>query len=491
MRVFNNEDWVHYLWSREGRDISEKDLKDFIYQYKDTTITDFLFNVNGTVSSSPSKILETWIEKYNAKEENGIPVDYTNTYAALAYDLRVRKGLDMYAIWIETCKEIGINPWLSIRMNDVHINIEQTEIRKSSQVEKYGEYWISAHRKIRGWFGKALDYTKQFTRERILSYIVEQVEQYDVYGVELDFTREPFCFPCGKEEEGQKIIFDVVKEVRCILDEIGNKRGKRIALSILGQANPISALKTGFDISSIARAGLIDLYVASPRWETVNTDIPIELWKQLLPSNVLLGCSQGLLVRSCRQEEAKHGDVATDMGQAAANVGRGCDIVYLYNHFDTSTVDLSVFSHENDTRVAKNFRYIIENIGKVEEYESWERRLPITYDDFIAFSEPIAIKLPTTSIFETYRIPCGRIETEREIYIHIVLKEEINPENMTLYVNTKKAEYRNDNEKIIWADGKVYTFAITLKTDKVLGLELESDVPVTVCYVDALIPACK
>ncbi|MBO5927712.1 MAG: hypothetical protein J6Q32_02545 [Clostridia bacterium] len=491
MRVFNNEDWTHYLWSRENQKISDKDLKNFIYQYKDTTVTDFVFNVNGTVSSSPSKILETWVDKYNAREENGVSVDYTKTYASLAYDLFVRQGLNMYTIWIETCKEIGINPWLSIRMNDVHFNISETELRKSVQVEKYAEHWISAHRKAKGWFCKALDYSKQFTRERMLAYITEQVKQYDVFGVELDFTREPFCFPCGKEEDGQKIIFDFVKEVRRILDEVGSQRGRRIALSILGQANPISALKTGFDIAEIAQAGLIDLYVASPRWETVNTDIPIEIWKKLLPKKVAFGCSQGLLVRGSRQEEPKIGDVAIDMGQAAANVSRGCDIIYLFNHFDTLEDGLQAFTHENHFRRLDNIRYIYKNIGKINESESWERRIPVTYDDFVAFSEPVATKLPITCTLEAFRLPCGRMETEREIYIHVVLKEETNPENIRVYVNTKKAEYQSDNEKIVWANGKVYTFAISLKTDKILGVEIESDLPITISYVDALIPASK
>ena len=71
------------------------------------------------------------------------------------------------------------------------------------------------------------------------------------------------------------------------------------------------------------------------------------------------------------------------------------------------------------------------------------------------------------------------------------LKEETNPENIRVYVNTKKAEYQSDNEKIVWANGKVYTFAISLKTDKILGVEIESDLPITICYVDALIPASK
>ena len=116
------------------------------------------------MSTSPSKILETWIDKYNAKEENGIPVDYKATRAARVYDLYVRQGLDMYAIWSETCKEIGINPWLSIRMNDVHFNMEQTVLVKSSQVEKYSKEWISAHRTPMAYFDKKTEYTMEIQK---------------------------------------------------------------------------------------------------------------------------------------------------------------------------------------------------------------------------------------------------------------------------------------------------------------------------------------
>ena len=492
MRVFINEDWCHFIWTRENQEIGEKNLKDFIYQYKNTSITDFLFNVNGTVSTSPSKVLDTFIDKYLRKEEHGIAVDYTNTLAKRAYDIYVNKNLDMYSIWIETCKEIGINPWLSIRMNDIHLNMKDAEVRKSIMVEDFKNEWTSAHREVLGYFDKCLDYSKERVRNMMFNYIVEQANMYDVYGIELDFTREPFCFPCGKEEEGEEIIIDFVRKVRLALDEIGKKRNTKIRLSILGQANPISALKSGFDISTIAKEGLIDLYVASPRWETVNTDIPIEIWKNLLPENVMFGCSQGLIMRPSRYGVQMICDLAMDLGQAVANAHRGSDIIYLYNHFDVRENIIDCFSHENDIRQDKNLRFIYENIGKIENYESWERRIPVSYDDFVAVSEAISFKLPISTKVAQFRIPCGKILNEQKIYINVVLKEHVNPENINVYVNTKKAKFRADiQEKIVWTEGFNYTFEVSVKTNKTLGVEVVNQNPTTIYYIDALIPKTK
>ena len=491
MRVFLNEDWLHYIWTRQEVDVTEKDLKDFIIQYKNTTITDFLFNVNGTVSTSPSDILETWTDKYLAKEENGVKVDYTNTWAKRAYDIYNVKGIDMYAVFIKTCKEVGINPWLSIRMNDAHCNMKPTDIRKSSLVEKNSDKWISAHRKAVGYFDRCFDYSFPEVRKTMLSYIKEQLTRYDVYGIELDFTREPFCFACGKEDDGIPVMTAFVADVKKTVDEIGAARGKHIYLSILGQANPVSALKTGFDFPAMARKGLIDLYVASPRWHTINTDIPIELWKDLLGDKVGFGCSQGLLF-SNSYELMKMVDVAMDMGQTAANVCRGCDIVYLYNHFDNIEDGLDDLFHKDAFRTEKNIRYIYENIGKVEEYEKWERRIPVTHDDFCALNEKIALRLPVTTKFEQFRLPTGKIDKETKVFVHLVLKEKIDGASISLYANGRKAEFcENAKDEIIWVDGNVYTFCVTVKTKKIVGIETLFDEVVNVCYLDVVIPPAR
>lgn len=137
--LYYNEDWMHFLWTRHnaGIDITEEYLKEYIYSFKGTQVTDFLMNVNGTVSTAASRVLETFADKYLATEENGIPVDYKDTFAREAYDLIYEKKLDMFQIWIDAAREIGINPWLSFRTNDCHSNmLAKVSLRKSRM-------WIS------------------------------------------------------------------------------------------------------------------------------------------------------------------------------------------------------------------------------------------------------------------------------------------------------------------------------------------------------------
>jgi hypothetical protein len=50
MRVFLSDDWMHYLWSRQNQEIDKEKLQNFIRQFKNTTITDFCFNVDALIS---------------------------------------------------------------------------------------------------------------------------------------------------------------------------------------------------------------------------------------------------------------------------------------------------------------------------------------------------------------------------------------------------------------------------------------------------------
>lgn len=492
MRVFFNEDNTHFLHTRKNVEITEPLLREFIYQYKDTTVTDFVMCLNGAVSTAPSAVLETLSEKFLATEENGLPVDYKDTCARAAH-LLAQKGIDMYAVWIEACREVGITPWISFRMNDAHGAMLPTSICKAMHTEKHPEQWIAGQRTPYEYFDKNVNYLLPEVRERMLAYIKEQVERYDVDGVELDFSREPYCFPIGREEEGKKIILSFVKEVRSLLNEIGKERKKQIKICILGQANPIFAMNTGFDFSAIAEEGCMDFFVASPRWETVNTDIPIELWKKLLPKNVALGISQGLLLGASRSRRRMI-DTATDLGLAAASAHRGCDFLYLYNHFDTVESGLNIFEHATDVRKAGNIRYIYETIGHVENAEQWERRIPITYDDFAPLTERVSTRFPATSALHQMRIPVGRIEAEREILIHFVISEEVDPEDLAVFVNGNRARFCTEcKDSIVWAEGHTYTFAVMLKTDLLLGIELQTEslARITLAYADALIPPAQ
>ena len=107
------------------------------------------------------------------------------------------------------------------------------------------------YREVSNYFDIALNYLLDEVRENWLKYIEEQLSLYDVYGLELDFNREPYCFPAGKKEEGRRVMLDFIRNVREITNRIGRERGKEIKLAILCPADPICAYNDGFDIAGL------------------------------------------------------------------------------------------------------------------------------------------------------------------------------------------------------------------------------------------------
>ncbi len=133
---------MHFIESRHRLGISpdREEIQKFLLQYKGSQVTDFIFNLNASLSYTPSKILQTCFDKYLQKEENGVPVDYTASYLETAYRIQIVQGIDLYGEWIPLCREIGIRPWLSFRLNDCHDNLQPAGLRSS-------DYFHEAQRK--------------------------------------------------------------------------------------------------------------------------------------------------------------------------------------------------------------------------------------------------------------------------------------------------------------------------------------------------------
>ncbi len=494
MRVFFNEDWTHFWYTRyeSGEPVNEETLKTFIRQYEGTGITDFALNVNGAISSSESKVLETWSDKYEKKEENGVPVDYTNTHAKLHYEVFRKKKLDAYRIWIEQLKETGIRPWLSFRMNDCHNDLEKAHVVKAAYKEQHPEQWICKNRPAIGYFDRCLNYLLPEVRERMLTYIEEQLSRYDVDGIELDFTREPFCFPAGGQEEGRLVMTEFAGQVRKLVDSCAAARAKKIEIALLCQANPISAYNNGFDVATIAAKGYVDVVIASPRWATINLDIPIAIWKSMLGNKVQVGCMQQLLVSGypfSKINLASTIDMA--FGQAAAFAGRGADVIYLYNMFDSLAKIEESFEHPTSIRNPENTRKILEIIGDQDRVLRQTRRCPLTYDDFVNLFEVCAVRLPVKvgpGEGASFRVVTGPILPEQKAYLLMEMKEPIDPETVTVYVNSRKAFYVSESK----ADRQIvkendYAFVFTPHAGTEVIVELLSETGCQIEYAEVLI----
>ncbi len=112
--------------------------------------------------------------------------------------------------------------------------------------------------------------------------VVETLERYDIDGLELDFMREPYLFSAGKEAEGAPILTAWIREIRKLVAAAAAKRGHPIRLGVRVPSQPETAFGMGLDAITWAKAGLIDLLVVTPRWATLEYDMPLQQWRQLL-----------------------------------------------------------------------------------------------------------------------------------------------------------------------------------------------------------------
>lgn len=493
--LFFNEDWITFfiICHDQNKEITRETLRNYVYAFKGTQVTDFVMNLNGTVSTAESKVLETFVEKYLATEEQGIPVDFKDTFACNIYKLMREENVDIYREWIDVAKEIGVRPWISIRTNDCHGNMEgKPDVRKSSYVEANPQFHVAAHRERIGYFDKCMDYGHPEVRQRTLDYIDEMLDRYDVYGIELDVMREFLFFQYGSEYAGMAIWNHFMEDFFAIVNKYEKKYGHPIKRSLILPPQPTLLIERGIDLFGFIDK--IDFVTIISRWETTDTDMPIELWKQLLRgTNVQLGCGQQMLYRSNMRYQPVVTSVKMAMGQAAADLGRGGDFVYLYNFmpWDGYKGPAAEWLHDEAINLTKNHPRIFNAIGEMDTLMKQERSHVVTFCDVARFDNAMFPVLPMQ--FDGYggyrplRIPVGRVPQGARVrlLLGISAQNPLNPESIHVFVNSGPCSFVEKmrlDEKIYKND--VYVFNVTVSLDGVAGAEVKIDSPCMLEHVE-------
>ncbi len=314
------------------------------------------FNPTSQRTAYASKVRESFWDK-NEKVDNLLVKNTRLLY---------QKGIDPYQVWIARCREKGISPWLSMRMNDLHNTDDPNAYTHSSFWREHPEY-----RRVPGsqrpYGDQALDYAIKEVRDYQMAAVRELLERYDPDGLELDWMRSPYHFKPGHERQGIQVSLEFIRQIRKLADEWALRRGHPIKLAARVPAVPEAARGLGLDGIAWARAGLLDILVPTPFWETADFDIPMERWRELLgpqAGKVILAAGMEGNIRGCpRPSVAIVNGPETMRGFAAAMLDRGADQIYLFNHFSTpSSQGRGAIFHEAgrlETVVDKPRRHIV------------------------------------------------------------------------------------------------------------------------------------
>lgn len=404
-----NEDPNHYLMSRRHNDLTAEELMEWVDQYADTQVNELILNVNAMRAGYDSGVWESFWEGYDPEGGSDQPF-----FAAVAPEARERQrqwvhrgwqlhrdGLDRYAIWIDRCRERGISPWVTMRMNDVH-SVDNEGDPMHSTFWQQNPQFRRAPYKFDDWVDKAFDYGRKEVRDYHFRLIEEAAERYDFDGLELDWMRFGFHFRPGFEEEGIAILTEFTADVRKLLDSWEAKRGHRIKLSARVPSRPQTARGLGMDAVEWARRGLIDMLVITPFWATIETDMPVELWKQLLHgTDVELAAGLEVLVRAYPESALRQmNTLETVRGAASSLLSRGADRIYLFNYMDSDTAMADL----------ENYPALLREAGSLETMSGKTRRHIVTYSDTWAPGEASGALLPAAcgpGRYRSFRLHAG------------------------------------------------------------------------------------
>lgn len=142
--------------------------------------------------------------------------------------------------------------------------------------------------------------------------------------------------------------------------------------------------------------------VITPFWATIETDMPVEIWKQLLDgTDVMLVAGLEFLIRAFSDSKLfQTNSLETVRGAAISYLARGVDRIYLFNYMDSETTI-------DDTA---NYWNIFNEVGNLETLKDRSRRHVLTYPDTWAPGEARAIRLPEKCIpgqYSDFRIHIG------------------------------------------------------------------------------------
>ena len=281
--TFVNEDAWHYFTAapdvkrglgdednppmRPEFTLTKKGLENYIDEIARGHVTHFLMNLNSQRANFPSKTFEPLWKSLDEPER--YHPDYIRAMKAL-----YESGVDPYKVWIDRCRIKGIQPWISIRMNDLHRVDEPKSPNISTFWHEHPEYRLRPE----GW-NSGLDYTLEPVRKRMLDFITEVLDRYDPDGLELDLIRFPFYLPKGREKECAPIFTAYMREIRKVVNAAAAKRGHTITLSVRLLPKPSESRNLGMEADVWAKEGIVDVIVTCNHWASIDFDIPLAEWR--------------------------------------------------------------------------------------------------------------------------------------------------------------------------------------------------------------------
>ena len=332
-----NEDNDHFFKLDSSR-MTRKGLVEYVDSIAQGHVTHFFMCVSGQRASFDSKTVEPIWEGIGEPCGDGQPAGARRDHGqsglwAVNAKRLFDAGIDPYEVWTARCRERGVSPWVSMRMNDVHFVTAVTNFFRNTRFARQRrDLWRVPDGS--GWFDGALDYAHREVREYALAHLREIAARWDVDGVELDWMRCGLALRPNHERDDARLITDFMRRARAAVSEVGRRRGRPVKLSVRVPRTPSLSRNLGFDAVAWAREGLVDLVVATSLYK-VDRDIDVRGWTDALavanPAVAFLPCIDMVADFAAAEVSGRFMNAARYRYVADRFYAAGAKGIYLFN----------------------------------------------------------------------------------------------------------------------------------------------------------------
>ena len=274
-----NEDNDHYFLLSSNL-MNRAALERYVDGIAQGHVTHFFMCVNGQRTSYASKTWEPIWEGLEdpARKDSATRPDGTHDRWAVHAKMLFDAGIDPYEVWTRRCREKGVSPWISMRMNDTHFATVSNYFRSARFVRNRRDLWRRPDGDPSKWGTAGLDYAQHEAWDYAMRQFREILERWDSDGVELDWMRGyAQNLRPRHEREDAHFITDFMRVARIEADKAAKRRGHPVKLAVRVPRSWWTSHSLGLNVIEWAKEGLVDV-VISVAGVCTDTNMPIAQW---------------------------------------------------------------------------------------------------------------------------------------------------------------------------------------------------------------------
>tara|TARA_Y100000588_G_scaffold287299_1_gene305407 strand:+ start:3355 stop:4884 length:1530 start_codon:yes stop_codon:yes gene_type:complete len=209
----------------------------------------------------PTEELEVLGDVHGRRYENAHSYTHTENIRRM-----LDRGEDPQQAVIDRGRELEIEVFASVRMNDNHfngaqltdlLNLHHTEL---TQLRIDHPDWLLGDRNSE-WFALSWDMSVPEVRENRLTHVREVCTRYDWDGVELDWQRHAFHLPEDQAYRLRYTLTDLQRSIRTMTNEIARKRGRPFHVAVRVSGSLERCRQIGYDLPVWIEDDLFDILI--------------------------------------------------------------------------------------------------------------------------------------------------------------------------------------------------------------------------------------